>query len=123
MTSTWSTAPDALDCRPGDVVIADLDRSGWRVIVIEDVVALRRLVPLGERGSRTFVDEHVLRDSQPPAWHGEVHLLVSLHPDRFDSPASAHAAADAAALREPVAGVCVPAVALTAGRAELHRPE
>lgn len=113
----YTLAPDALDPRPGDVVAADLDGAGWQVLIIDHVVALGELLPLGDRGSRSFIDEATARDSVEPRWSGEVQLLVRLHLARFATAQAAQAAYAAGELDPPVTGVVVSAGRLTHSRA------
>jgi hypothetical protein len=116
----YNLPESALDPRPGDVVIARSE-DGWQVMVIEDLVAVDRLLPLGDRGSRRYVPESLQHDSAPTRWQDQVLLLVSLYSDRFASAADAAAAEGSDALESPVRHVLVEATTLTTHTAVVHR--
>lgn len=111
--------PGTVQARPGDVVVADPDGAGWRVLIVEDRVTLGRLVPFGDGGR--LVAEADLVDSNPPRWSGEIHLLVSLFAERFATADDAAVAFDDGRLGAPVHSVCLPAAGLTTDRATVHR--
>jgi len=124
MTNDEYVLPDnAIDLRPGDTVLANLDGDDWRVILVQDVIALRRLMPFGERGSRRFVGEDLLRDSVAPAWAGEVHLLVRLFDSRFATAEEAGTAARSGQLGAATSDVCLDAARLTTGNSRLYNGE
>lgn len=120
MTQDEYTLPaNVIDPRPGDVIAASLDGATWRVIIVDEVVNLRRLVPFGERGARSFLSEDLTLDSVAPAWTGVVHLLVRLHTEVFTSLHAAQEAASAGQLGTAIAGVCIEGSLLTVSTAQI----
>ena len=91
-------------------------------MVIEDLVAVDRLLPLGDRGSRRYVPESVQSDSAAARWQDQVLLLVSRHTERFETADDAGAAVAAGTLGPPISHVLLEAASLTAVSAVLHSP-
>lgn len=108
MTVGFEVADSGVDPRAGDVLVVPVD-GGWQVMVVEDVVALDRLVPLGERGARRFLPMSSVMDSADPPWHGRVQLLVTLFPEVAESSADAARAYGAGTLGRSVRPVLVDA--------------
>ena len=115
----FAIPPGTVNAGPGDVVLADPDGGGWRVLIVQERVTLGRLVQLGDGGR--FVAEADLVDSTPPRWNGEIHLLVRLFTETFGTAEDAAAAFDADRLGAPVRNVCLTVGSLTTDRATVHR--
>lgn len=97
----------SVECRPGDhLVRRDGDR--FRVVRVQELVLLSRLLPTPAPGPVRLIEEHDLRDSEPPWRMNEVHLLVAAYPRTFRDEAGAVAAVEAGAeLGEPLDGLCL----------------
>lgn len=119
MTGGHALPPGAIDPRAGDFVVRPAD-GGFEVLHVDDVVALTRLVAL--EGERRFLDEGPLRDSEPPAYEGEIFVLARGYDARFTSADAAIAAIDAGSVGAARERVCVPVRDLPESSVRVHRP-
>jgi hypothetical protein len=75
-------------CSADDFLVCqDRDRR-WRVHRVDDLVTLKRLVPVLDDPSALMVEGNLL-DSMTPAYHGQVHLLLTAYDPPFPDEAAA----------------------------------
>ena len=71
-------------CAAGDYLICHHSGEEWRVYRVEDLLLVKRLVPLLNDPSTLLIEEHML-DSMTPAYANEVQLLLTaVDPDFTD---------------------------------------
>ncbi len=94
---------DTVRCEAGDHL---LQRAGgsWRVFLVQDYVALTRLVVL-KRGDEPVGVIEEMPDAVPPRYTG-VHLLLTTYQRDFESREAARAAIAGGALGAAVENVC-----------------
>jgi hypothetical protein len=63
-------------CAPGDYLICQDLGEGWHVYQVEDLLLVKRLVPVPDNPPALMIEEHLL-DSMSPAYLNEVQLLVT----------------------------------------------
>lgn len=82
MDQTSVFFPDgSVVCAPGDYLICHPSGERWKVYRVEDLLLVKRLVPMLTDPSALLVEEHML-DSVGPAYFNEVQLLLTaLDPD------------------------------------------
>jgi hypothetical protein len=74
----------AVVCAAGDYLICRHSGEGWKVYRVEDLLLVKRLMPLANDPSTLFIEEHML-DSMTPAYFNEVQLLLTaFDPDFAD---------------------------------------
>ena len=95
-------------CAPGDHLICHDSGAGWRVYLVEDLLLVKRLVPVLDKPSMLMIEEH-LPDSVPPAYFNDVHLLVTAFDPTFADAAEALHALDHQAVTERAKGLLRPA--------------
>jgi hypothetical protein len=75
-------------CATGDYLICHHSGEGWKVYRVEDLLLVKRLLPLLNDPSALLVEEHTL-DSIAPAYFNEVHLLLTAFDSNFADEAEA----------------------------------
>ena len=103
----------ALVCAAGDYLIRRRSAGAWRVYRVEDLLLVKRLLPLFNDPSTLLLEEH-LRDSVTPAYADEVHLLLTAFDPEFDAEAEASQAVRLKTLTERAKGLLRPAREFTA---------
>lgn len=74
-------------CAPGDYLICHRGE-GWKVYKVEDLLLVKRLVPVLTDPPELLIEEHAL-DSMTPAYANEVQFLVTLFDSDFDDESAA----------------------------------
>jgi hypothetical protein len=69
-------------CTPGDYLICHNLAEAWQVYRVEDILLVKRLVPLLNNSSTLIFEEHLL-DSMTPAYFNEVQLLLTAFNSNF----------------------------------------
>jgi hypothetical protein len=100
--------PGAVVCAPGDYLICRDVVKRWQVYRLEDLLLVKRLVPLPDDPSTLMLEEHA-RDSMAPAYAEETHLLMTAFEPGFADEPQALQAIDQQALSERATGLLRPA--------------
>ncbi len=96
---------DTVRCFRGDYVLRRSADGLWEVFLVEDVLCVSRLVRLGSGDSATLTEERALLDSVAPAYHGEIHLLLTSFEPCFATAEQAAAAIGTSRLTARVTGL------------------
>ena len=113
------TFPDgAVRCDVGDHLLEPSD-GGWRAFLVEDFVALERLVVLRRDDDPVYLVPE-LPDGVAPL-HGGAHVMLTAFERRFSDPGEARSAIEAGALGDGVEHVCRPLAELQAATTEVVR--
>jgi len=80
--TTLSFPAGGVECAPGDFLIRQEQDGTHRVYLVEDILAVQRLVP-EKTSPRSLRREEDLLDSMAPAYLGEPQLLLSLFQPGF----------------------------------------
>lgn len=89
---------DSVECKVGDYLLCLQPDTRWHVYRVDDIVAVRRLVP-SATSPVTLSPEDTLLDSLAPAYFGAVYLLLT-----FFDPVSGDEAAARQAIRNKLLG-------------------
>ncbi|HSL69604.1 MAG TPA: hypothetical protein VK864_05140 [Longimicrobiales bacterium] len=78
MTNEFSVffPAESVRCGPGDYLVCRDPNGAWQVWQVEDLLLLKRLIPVASDPATLMVEEHLL-DSVAPAYFNQVHLLVT----------------------------------------------
>ena len=69
-------------CAAGDYLARHDSDEGWEVFRVEDLLLVKRLLPVLNDPSAMLIEEHML-DSMPPAYADEVQLLLTAFDPNF----------------------------------------
>ncbi|GGY40194.1 hypothetical protein [Pseudoduganella albidiflava] len=94
----------AVECAEGDFIVHEQAGMQWHVYRVDDIVAMQRLLACAT-APVSLVPESILLDSVTPAYHGEVHLLLTAFDPVFPDPAAARHAILQGTLAERVHGL------------------
>ncbi|WP_157237936.1 hypothetical protein [Desulfobacter curvatus] len=86
--------------------------AGWQVYRVEDILLVKRLLPVRNDPSTLLIEEHML-DSMTPAYFNEVHLLLTVLDLDFTDESKAIQAIHLQTLNERTRGVLRPASEFT----------
>ena len=100
-------------CAAGDYLLCRRPGEAWRVYRVEDILTVKRLVPVVDDPSTLMLEEHLL-DSVTPAYHEEVQLLLTAFDPTFDDEPEALQAVRQQTLHERERGLLRPARELNA---------
>jgi hypothetical protein len=115
-----SRFPDgAVRCAQGDLLVHTGDDGRFRVSRVDDLVALRRLVPLD---ADTVFEEGSVLDSRAPAYLDEIYLLLTEFGRDHGSADDAREAIAAGALGPGIDGRIRAVRAISAAVTEVVRP-
>lgn len=95
-------------CAGGDYLICHRAGEGWKVYRVEDLLLVKRLVPLLTDPPALLIEEQML-DSMTPAYANEVQLLVTVFDSTFDDESAALQAIHDQTLTERSRGLLRPA--------------
>jgi hypothetical protein len=101
----------AVVCAPGDYLLCHgrpTGCAGWRVYRVEDLLLVKRLVPVLPDPATLMLEEQVL-DSVAPAYFNDVQLLLTAFDPGFADEAEALRAVDRRSLTARATGVLRPA--------------
>ena len=95
-------------CAPGDYLVCRNSGSRWKVYQVEDLLLIKRLIPVLNDPASLFIEEHML-DSMSPAYHNEVQLLLTAYEPDFADESEAAQAINLQTLAEQVRHLLRPA--------------
>ena len=95
-------------CAAGDYLICHHPGEKWKVYKVEDLLLVKRLVPLLNNPSALLIEEHML-DSMTPAYFNEVQLLLTAVDPEFTDESEALKAIHLQTLTERAKGLLRPA--------------
>jgi hypothetical protein len=98
----------AVVCAAGNYLICHPSPERWQVYRVEDILLVKRLVPLLDDPSILLIEEHML-DSMSPAYFNEAQLLLTAVDPDFTSEAEALQAIHLQKLTERAKGLLRPA--------------
>lgn len=98
----------AVVCTAGDYLICHHLGREWRVYKVEDLLLLKRLIPVDNAPSMLLIEEHLL-DSMTPAYFNEVQLLLTAFVAYFTNESEALQAIHRQTLTERTKGLLRPA--------------
>lgn len=112
----------AVACAAGDYLICHEPGAGWQVYGVEDLLLVKRLVPVVNDPSALLIEEHLL-DSMTPAYFNEIQLLVTAFDPNFADESEALQAIRNKTLTERVRGLLRAAHEFTGTDCRVTRPE
>ena len=68
--------PDTIRSAPGDYLLCRQPDQSWRLYQVEDLVLVKRLIPVADPPGALMLEEQLL-DSLAPAYFNEVYLLLT----------------------------------------------
>ena len=84
----------AVVCAPGDYLICRNPAEGWQVYRVDDLLLVKRLIPLPHDPSTLMLEEHA-RDSMPPTYPEEAELLMTAEISRGAASTTGHSSTSA----------------------------
>ena len=108
-------------CATGDYLICRHSVEAWRVYLVEDILTIKRLVPLLNDPSTLMLEEQLL-DSVAPAYFNEVQLLLTAFDPDFTDKAEALQAIRLQTLTERAKGLLRAAHQFTEPDCSVVRP-
>jgi hypothetical protein len=102
----------AVVCAAGDYLICHPSGEGWQVYRVEDILLIKRLVPLLDDPSMLLIEEQMI-DSIAPAYFNEVQLLLTVFDPIFADEPEALQALYHQTLAERAKGLLRPAHGFT----------
>jgi hypothetical protein len=96
----------AVRCNRGEYLLRPSAEGIWTVWLVEDFVALSRLLPIGDRDATEFIEQRLVGDSEPPAGSTTIYLLLTLFGETFSNQQAAIEAIESAALSIQTLHVC-----------------
>lgn len=116
--------PGCVRCSPGDFILQRSADDRWSVYLVEDIVQLRRLLPLKQKGVVVgLLQEEPLLDSVAPSYFGTIHLLVTRFETRHDSNEAAFRVITSRALGPAVEHLCLDIRQFPQTSNRVHSPE
>ena len=98
----------AVVCTAGDHLICHNHGREWTVYKVEDLLLIKRLMPVQNDPSMLLIEEHML-DSMTPAYFNEVQLLLTAFEPDFTGESEALQAIHCQTLTERAKGLLRPA--------------
>jgi|SRR5918911_2087022 hypothetical protein len=95
---------ESVVCATGDYLICHHSGEAWQVYLVEDLLIVKRLVPLLNDPATLMLEEQLL-DSMPPAYFNEVQLLVTAFDSNFTDKSEALQAIQLQTLTERAQGL------------------
>jgi hypothetical protein len=96
-----------VNCRSGDYLITPAAEDVWKVFEVETLVAISRLLPIGDRTATEFIEEHHALDSERPMGMDEIYILATVFMESFGSQDAAVRAIESTDLPSAIPHVCL----------------